>query len=205
MSALDSFDEKLDAVFSAAAEKRGYERGMIDGYKLAFTVILRWYEERLEKLIREFGGAEVLPLAEPLAGHRKRPRGRPAEDDMPHVGEMVRIIIKDGNTFWDRKAVSKAADQAAEGVPRRHEKKREDVAKTLRYKFEKTLRGLNHLRFADSVADFARLSIQVSEERRRHGADVLAQFNALQHAVDDSLRSLLETGQALGDNRQKKN
>jgi hypothetical protein len=205
MSALDSFDEKLDAVFSAAAEKRGYERGMIDGYKLAFTVILRWYEERLEKLIREFGGAEVLPLAEPLAGRRKRPRGRPAEDDTPHVGEMVRIIIKDGNTFWDRKAVSKAADQAAEGVPRRHEKKREDVAKTLRYKFEKTLRGLNHLRFADSVADFARLSIQVSEERRRHGADVLAQFNALQHAVDDSLRSLLETGQALGDNRQKKN
>jgi hypothetical protein len=100
---------------------------------------------------------------------------------------------------------SKAADQSAEGVPRRHEKKREDVAKTLRYKFEKTLRGLNHLRFADSVADFARLSIQVSEERRRHGADVLAQFNALQHAVDDSLRSLLETGQALGDNRQKKN
>src|ERR1700730_3887180 len=162
MSALDSFDEKLDAVFSAAAEKRGYERGMIDGYKLAFTVILRWYEERLEKLIREFGGAEVLPLAEPLAGRRKRPRGRPAEDYTPHVGEMVRIIIKDGNTFWDRKAVSKAAHQAAEGVPRRHEKKREDVAKTLRYKFEKTLRGLNHLRFADSVADFARLSIQVS-------------------------------------------
>jgi hypothetical protein len=107
MSALDSFDEKLDAVFRAAAEKRGYARGMIDGYKLAFTVILRWYEERLEKLIRESGGAEVLPLAEPLAERRERPRGRPAEDDTPHVGEMVRIIIKDGNTFGDRKAVSK--------------------------------------------------------------------------------------------------
>jgi hypothetical protein len=203
------FGEKLlaalHALFIAAAERRRYEQGLIDGYKLAVTDIFRWYEERLEKLIRGFGRAAVVPLAEPLAERRERPRGRPAEDDTPHVGEMVRIIIKDGNTFGDRKAVSKAADQAAEGVPRRHEKKREDVAKTLRYKFEKTLRGLNHLRFADSVADFARLSIQVSEERRRHGADVLAQFNALQHAVDDSLRSLLETGQALGDNRQKKN
>ena len=147
------FGEKLlaamHALFIAAAERRGYEQGLIDGYKLAVTDIFRRYEERLEKLIRGFGGAEVLPLAEPLAERRERPRGRPAEDDTPHVGEMVRIIIKDGNTFWDRKAVSKAADQAAEGVPRRHEKKREDVAKTLRYKFEKTLRGLNHLRFAD--------------------------------------------------------
>jgi hypothetical protein len=139
------FGEKLlaalHALFIAAAERRRYEQGLIDGYKLAVTDIFRWYEERLEKLIRGFGRAAVVPLAEPLAKplaeRRERPRGRPAEDDTPHVGEMVRIIIKDGNTFWDRKAVSKAADQAAEGVPRRHEKKREDVAKTLRYQVRK--------------------------------------------------------------------
>jgi hypothetical protein len=193
----------MHALFIAAAERRGYEQGLIDGYKLAVTDIFR------RKLIRGFGGAAVVPraepAAEPLAERRERPRGRPAEDDTPHVGEMVWIIIQDGNTFENSKAVSKAANQVAEGVPRRHQKKRKDLAKTLRYKFEKTLRGLKHLRCADSVADFARLSIQVSEERRRHGTDVLAQFSALQQTIDDSLRGLLETAQTLGDNRQKKN
>jgi hypothetical protein len=209
VSAQDRFDEKLDIVFIAAAEKRGYARGLIDGYKLAFTDIWRWYEERLKKLISGVDEAEVAPVATTSPARRKRPRGRPEEDDLPHVGEMVRTIIRDGNTFWDSKAVSKAANQAAEGVPRRHEKKRKDVAKTLRYKFEKTLQELKHLGCADSLANFARLSIrlseELSEERQSHAADILAKLNMLQQEIDDSLRGLLEMAQELSGNRQKKN
>jgi hypothetical protein len=213
----------LHALCIAVAEKRDYERGLIEGYKVALTDILRLYEELLEKLIRGFGEAEVeAPLVESLlnrllvrgqiaaafgarddnrgAERQKRPRGRPAEDDTPHVAEMVRIIIREENTFFDSKAVSKAANQAAEGVSRRHPKYRKDVAKTLRYKFKKTLQELKRREILSFVADFARLSIRVEEERRHRApfghlpnlAGVLAEHDELQKVIDDFLLGLLE-------------
>jgi hypothetical protein len=107
-----------------------------------------WAE--LDRLIDRFGEAEV---AAALDARRKRPRGRPPEEDRPYLLEMASIIAlsemasiiaprpwkptKRRGIFQQK--ISWTAKEVAPQIPRYDPAVRKDVAKTLRGKFNKAL------------------------------------------------------------------
>jgi hypothetical protein len=86
----------------------------------------------LERLFRKLGAERAWKA---IARRRTKPLGRPEENHMPYLMEMMLIMERDGRDFRNQRAISKAARQVANKRP----KGRKDISKTLIKKFNAML------------------------------------------------------------------
>jgi hypothetical protein len=143
----------------------------------------------LEQLFQKLGAERAWKA---IARRKTKPLGRPEENHTSYLFEMTCIMKRDGDDFWDQRAISKAAREVAKKSP----KGRKDISKTLIKKFNVLLveAWANELREMIELSvktHVQRADIQVLRDRWApyghlpEGAAVLAQLEDIEREIAD--------------------
>lgn len=129
-------------------------------------------------LYRRFGEQR---MSEAIAREKKKRLGRPKEDDQLYVNEIFRIVARDESLDTLDRKISKASKQVSALVPRAKEKKRKDIAKTLRYKAKNAISNyeIHVIGTAASQAIILEIEIYYQLERWARHPEMLATIEAL--------------------------
>ena len=109
-------------------------------------------DRRLDQLCRELGD-EIMRKASARRWHPKRRRGRPTENHMPSLLQMMRIILEEGyNDIRDRSLIADIAREVHKTGPQDFLRRRQDPTKTLIKKYFQLLDTPIYSRLMEIVA-----------------------------------------------------